>query len=222
MMLPQLIVAFGEALFDTDRDRALRVVRAAVDEGVTPEEVVFEVVIPALEQGAGALGENMELNLAQHFLTSQIAADVTAEMLLRFQRTPEMVGRVVIGSAQGDLHTLGKRIVMGCLRAQMIECHDLGVNVVPELFVAEAVGRNAPIIAISAMMVHTARGENGCLRVRELLKVQGLEDRIKIIVGGAPFRFDPQLYQRVHADAWAPDGVTAGKVVAKLIEEVRT
>jgi methanogenic corrinoid protein MtbC1 len=69
-------------------------------------------------------------------------------------------------------------------------------------------------------MVHTARGENGCRRVRQLLSEQGLEGRIKIIVGGAPYRFDDQLYRQVGADAWAENAIEAGPVIARLIREV--
>ena len=85
----------------------------------------------------------------------------------------------MIGTASGDMHSLGKRIVMGCLRARMVDVKDLGINVQPERFVDEAQAHNAEVIGISAMMVHTARGENGCLRVREILKERGLEDRIR-------------------------------------------
>ena len=221
MNLAQLITTFNEALVDTDRDRALRVLDEATHNGLTPEEVVFEAIIPALEQLGTAFGAGRELNLAQHFLTSQIAAAATEEMVARFQQSPETVGRIVIGCAQGDLHTLGKRIVMGCLRAQMIECVDLGVNVTPERFVDEAVARQASVIAISAMMVHTALGEDGCLRVRRILAQRRLERRIKILVGGAPFRFSPELCQRVQADAWAEDGLKAGPVIAELIQGTR-
>jgi methanogenic corrinoid protein MtbC1 len=71
------------------------------------------------------------------------------------------------------------------------------------------------------MMVHTARGENGCKAVRRILKERGLENKIKVVVGGAPYRFDPQLYKRVGADAWADDGITAGKVISDLIKEIQ-
>ena len=141
-------------------------------------------------------------------------------MLHRFASPPQTLGRIVIGTAKGDMHSLGKRIVMGCLKAQMVECIDLGVNVAPERFVDEAVAHNASIIGISAMMSHTARGPDGCLGVRRLLQERGLADRIKIIVGGAPYRFDPELHRTVQADAWAADGITAGKVIATLIREL--
>ena len=219
-MLEQIIKAYNEAIFDTNREQALEIIHAAVAQGVSPEDVVFKIVIPAIEKMVKAISEDFDANLAQHFMTSQIAAEVTEEMLARFKTTPVVAGRVVIGTAEGDLHSLGKRIVMGCLKAQMIEVFDLGVNVTPERFVDEAVARDARVIGISAMMAHTARGENGCLRVRQLLKDRGLEGRIKIIVGGAPFRFDHDLYRVVQADAWAEDGITAGKIIAGLIGEV--
>jgi methanogenic corrinoid protein MtbC1 len=219
-MLEQIIKAYNEAIFDTDRERALEVIHAAVRQGVSPEDVVFKIVVPAIEQMVKSISEDYDANLAQHFMTSQIAAEVTEEMLARFKTTPESVGRVVIGTAEGDLHSLGKRIVMGCLKAQMVETIDLGVNVPPERFVDEAIANNAQVIGISAMMAHTARGENGCLRVRQLLKERGLAGKIKIIVGGAPFRFDHGLYRAVQADAWAEDGISAGKIIADLIREV--
>lgn len=221
MTIKQLSREFNEAVYDTDRDRALRLIHDAVAQGVTPEEVVFEVVIPAIEQTVKLAGTGAELNLAQHFMTSQIASEVTEEMVRRFRKAPEILGHIVIGTARGDLHTLGKRIVIGCLQAHLVESTDLGVNVPPERFVDEAVAHQAQVIGISAMMVHTARGEDGCLKVRQILKARGLEDRIKIIVGGAPFRFDRQLYQTVQADAWAEDAVSAGTTIVQLIREAK-
>ncbi len=221
-MLEDIIIAYNEAIFDTDRDLALKVIHDAVDKGVSPEEVVFKVVIPAIERMIKAISEDMDANLAQHFMASQIAAEVTEEMIAKFEQRPEIVGHVVLGTAEGDLHSLGKRIVIGCLKALMIEVTDLGVNVPPERFVDEAIAQDAAVIGISAMMVHTARGERGCLAVRRILEKRGLEDRIKLVVGGAPFRFDHELYKVVRADAWAEDGVTAGNVISNIIKEVRS
>jgi len=78
------------------------------------------------------------------------------------------------------------------------------------------------VIGISSMMLHTARGDHGCIEVREILKQRGLEHKIKIIVGGAPYRYDPELYKIVHADSWAENGIEAGKIVAQLIAEVQS
>ncbi|KJV05078.1 cobalamin B12-binding domain-containing protein [Methylocucumis oryzae] len=215
------IKAYNEAVLDTDRARAFQVVMDAIDRGVSPEDIVFNVVIPALDLMVKAIDQGFDTNLAQHFMTSQIAADVTEKMLQLFKTPPEIVGRVVIGTAAGDLHTLGKRIVIGCLKAQMIDVIDLGVNVSAEKFVAEAVSKEAQVIGVSAMMVHTARSEKGAIKVRKLLHEQGLESKIKLVVGGAPFRYDTELYSLVGADAWAENGVSALKVFMDCINEVK-
>ncbi|MBF0505765.1 MAG: cobalamin-dependent protein [Nitrospirae bacterium] len=219
--MKEIIAAYNEAIFDANRDRALKIIREAVDNGVAPEDIVFKVVVPALEVMMKGVSETRNVSLAQHFLAAQIAAEVTEDMVARFRKAPAVAGSVVIGTSQGDFHGLGKKIISGCLKALMIEVIDLGLNVPPERFVDEAVAHGAQVIAISSMMVHTALGENGCLKVRQILKQRGLEDKIKVIVGGAPYRHDPNLYKVVRADAWAEDAITAGKVIAGLIKGVR-
>ncbi len=220
-MLESYIRSYNDAVFETDKEAAMAVVNKALADGVTPENIVFRLIIPAIEMMMAIIEKDPDANLAQHFMTAQIAADVTEKMLEKFSQPPEVIGRIVIGAAHGDLHSLGKRIVSGCLKALMVEVIDLGVNVSAERFVDAAVSENAQVIAISAMMVHTATGENGSQRVRALLQERGLEQKIKLAVGGAPYRFDPELYRKVGADAWAADGVTAGKMIVNLIREVK-
>lgn len=217
-----LIKTYNEAVFETDRNAAFAVVSNALAQGVTAEDIVFKVVIPAVEEMMSNITRDPDANLAQHFMTAQIAAEVTEKMLARFKHPPEIVGRMVIGTAAGDLHSLGKRIVMGCLKALMVEVIDLGVNVPAERFVDEALAHDAQVIAISAMMVHTATGEQGCRRVRQLLRERGLEGCFRLVVGGAPYRFDPELYKTVGADGWAPDGITAGRMIIDQIRAVQT
>lgn len=221
-MLSEIIKAYNEAVYETDKLAAFEVVDSALAQGFTPEDIVFKLVIPAINDMMANISKDPDTNLAQHFMTAQIASEVTERMLQKFSQPPQIIGRVVIGTAAGDLHSLGKRIVSGCLKAMMVDMIDLGVNVPAERFVEEAIAHDAQVIAISAMMVHTATGENGCIRVREILKQRGLEHRFKLIVGGAPYRFDPELYKSVGADAWASDGVTAGKVICDLIQEAKS
>jgi len=220
-ILQQVLTSYNEAILDTDREKAFRVVHAALGKGISPEKVVFGIVVPAIELMMKSVSANQGVSLAQHFMAAQIASEVVDEMVPRFEKSPEVVGHVVIGAAQGDFHGLGKRIVTGCLKALMVEVTDLGLNVAPERFVDEALAHDAQVIAISAMMVHTARGENGCLGVRRILIERGLEKRIRIAVGGAPYCFNHGLYKVVGADAWAENGITAGRVITNLIREVR-
>ncbi|WP_026603134.1 cobalamin B12-binding domain-containing protein [Methylomonas sp. 11b] len=220
-MLDAYIQSYNQAVFETDKQGALDVVNQALSDGFSPEDIVFKLVIPAVELMMTLIEKDPDANLAQHFMTAQIAADVTEKMLEKFSKPPEMIGRVVIGAAYGDLHSLGKRIVSGCLKSLMVDVVDLGTNVSAEKFVDTAMTENAQVIAVSAMMVHTATSEKGSLGVRALLQERGLEQQIKLAVGGAPYRFDPELYTKVGADAWAPDGVTAAKVIVDLIREVK-
>lgn len=218
-VLEQIRRDYDDAIYDTDRDQALAAVQVALDLGVTAEDVVFGVVVPSIERYLAEAAAS-QVSLAQHYLAAQIASEVVEAMLPHFRIAPDCRGRVVIGTAQGDFHGLGKRIVTGCLKAHMFAVTDLGLNVTPAAFVDAAVAGDAQVIGISSMMVHTARGESGCLGVRRLLHERGLEHRIRLVVGGAPYRFDDKLYLQVGADAWADNGLAAAGVIAELVQEV--
>ena len=222
MNLEKYSKLYNEAIFDTDCERALKVVRDAMDAGIMPEDVTMRIVLPGMDLMVKSISEDFEANLAQHFLTARIADIVTAEIMGKFKQLPTAIGRIVIGTASGDFHTLGKRIVIGCLKARMIDVIDLGINVPAERFVDEAVAQQAAVIGISALMIHTATGDNGCRKVRQILEQRQLQNKIRIIIGGAPFRFNPELYKIVGADTWAPDAVTAGKIIENMLREVQS
>ena len=211
-----------KTLFDTDKQAALQLIQDALEGGVSPEDIVFEIVVPGLEMMVGGMISDNQVTLSQHFLAAQIADEVVDQLLPKFSGVPVISGRVVIGSSFGDFHGLGKKIVIGCLRARMFQVKDLGINVPPERFVDEAIAFNAEVIAVSAMMVHTAKGEQGAKQIRQILQQRHLEDRFRIIVGGAPYRFHEKMYLDVGADAWADSAAEAPEVVTRLVREVRS
>lgn len=219
-MLEPIVTAYNEAVSDGDRERAMKVVHGAVAAGVRPEDIVFQIVIPAIEQMTKQIAQDPDASLAQNFLMARIGAAVTEEMVKKFAAPPAVAGRVILGTALGDMHSLGKTIVGGCLKSMMFDVVDIGLSVPAERFVEEAVARKAQVIGVSSMMAHTALGENAGLGVRRILRERNLESRIKLVVGGAPYLFDPLLYKSVQADGWAPDGVTAGKVIGDLIRGI--
>ena len=90
----------------------------------------------------------------------------------------------------------------------------LGITM-PEEFGGQNLG-----VSEAAMMMHTASGEQGAIKVRTILKERGLEDQIKLAVGGAPYKFDPELYKKVGADGWAENGLAAATILRGLIGEV--
>jgi len=217
-MTTNIIKLYNQAIFDTDKKTIYKIIDEALAQGMLPEEIVFEVIVPAVDNMM-LVSEKLEVNLAQHFFASQLADEITENMVAQFKTVPEKIGNVIIGTPIGDFHGLGKRIVTGCLKAHMINVFDLGLNIAAEKFVEQAILNKANIIAISSMMYHTATGENGCLKVRKLLTENHLEEKIKIIVGGAPYRFDHKLYQSVHADAWAENGNLAGIIITNLLKK---
>ncbi|MDA8135090.1 MAG: cobalamin-dependent protein [Desulfobacteraceae bacterium] len=220
-MINKFLRQYYNAVYDTDRDEALRVVDEALEKGVRPEEVVFDIIIPAIEKMIKALTIDLDATISQHFIAAQVAEEVTEKMLPLFKVTAGSEGRIIIGTPLGDFHGLGKKIVAGCLRAKMFTVEDIGLNVSPDIFVDKAQEIGAQVIGISSMMAHTATGENGPKMVRKILNERGLAGKIKLVVGGAPYRFDPDLYKDVGADAWADDGITAAEVIRKLVEEVK-
>ncbi len=213
--------AYLKSLFDTDKATALRIVQEALDNGLTPESVIFDVVVPGMEQMIGGMISDNLVTLSQHFLASQIAEEVTDRLIPLFSSAPAIQGTVVIGTSFGDFHGLGKKIVTGCLRARMFRITDLGINVAPERFVEAALETGAEVIGVSSMMVHTATSDRGPKKVRQLLRDQGLEQKIRLIVGGAPYRFHENLYREVGADAWADTAANAPAAIAALVKEVR-
>ena len=213
--------AYFAALLDTDRAMARATVDEAIDAGVTAEDAVFGIVVPGIERMMTAAGRGASVSLAQHFLAARIATEVTEALLPRFKAPPETIGRVVLGNAANDFHGLGRRIVAGCLRALQIDVVDLGLDVAAERFVDVAVETGARVIGVSSMMVHTARAPGGPLGVRRVLRERGLEERIQLVVGGAPYRFDPDLWRQVGADTWADSGLSAGRVIGDLLREAR-
>ena len=96
-MLEQIINAYNEAIPGIDREQALKVIHDAVALGVSPEDVVFRIVVPSIEQMVKAISEDLDADLARHFMIYQIAVEVTENMLPRFKASTMGAGRVVIG-----------------------------------------------------------------------------------------------------------------------------
>ncbi len=215
--LSHIATDFFDALFDTDRIKALSVINRALARKVSPEDLVFSVVLPGIERMTESLVGMENTNLSQHFIASQICEEVIDLLLPVFRGAPTFHGTVILGASCGDFHGLGKKIVRGCLRASLFSVIDLGINVPAERFVDEAVSQKAAIIGVSSMMVHTALSDQGPRRVRQLLQERGLEREIKLVVGGAPYKFDPDLYRKVGADAWGESGMEAVRVITQIL-----
>jgi len=202
--LAGLVVEFEQALLSLDRLRARSVLMSAPD-GATAIELADRVAGPALER-VGAGWEEGRVALSQVYMSGRICEELIAEILPPDSPDRRDRPKMAIVVLQ-DHHLLGKRIVHSALRAAGFEVSDYG-----RLDAAELVERvradDLRILLISTLMLNSA------LRVKEVrrrLDQAGLA--VKIIVGGAPFRFDTYLWRDVGADAM---GYTATDAIALI------
>ena len=122
------------------------------------------------------------------------------------------IGKIVIGTIQGDLHDIGKNLVAIMLKGAGFEVIDLGNDVPPEKFIETAKRENADVIGMSALLTTTMTAMK---KVIDLLKEQGLSDKIKVIIGGAPT--SEEFARQIGADAYCYDAASAVECVKGLI-----
>ncbi len=137
--------------------------------------------------------------------------DVLRPHLLKTESRQEK-HKIVIGVVEGDTHDIGKNLVRIMLEAAGYEMHDLGRDVALQSFVDKAKEINANVIAMSTLMSTTMPGMG---QVIEMLKAEGIRDKVKVIIGGAPI--SPAFAQKIGADGYSATAVDAVKLVDKLM-----
>ena len=185
------ITALIDALLRIDQLKVKEIFSLA-NPHVDPIERIENLISPALEW-IGAEWEQGRLSLSQVYMSGRICEDMVNEILPTSQARSINQPAMAIAVLE-DYHTLGKRIVYSMLRSAGYVLRDYGRVTVEELIKNIAQDR-IEIILISVLMLPSA------LRVKKLhqsLDLAGLP--VKIIVGGAPFRFDPKLWREVGAD----------------------
>lgn len=183
---------FEQALLSLDRIEARRLVTAAAKEQ-TPLQLVDRLVVPALT-GIGERWERGEAALSQVYMSGRICEELVDGILP--PGDPERRDQPPMAIAVlDDYHMLGKRIVYAVLRAGGYELKDYGRVTVDEV-VEKAKNDHIRVLLLSTLMLHSALH---VLDVVEKFKKEGLA--VRVVVGGAPFRFDDQLWRDVGADA---------------------
>lgn len=189
-------------------------VKRMLEEGVNPLEVMNKGCIPAMEK-AGELFEAEEFFLPELIMASEAmkrAVKLLEPELAKRGTEKKIIGRVVIGTVEGDVHDIGKSIVASMLSAAGFEVYDLGVDVPGETFVARVKEVEADILGLSALLTTTMQRQR---EVIELLTEKGMRDKVKLIVGGAPVT--RAWAEKIGADGYAEDAVNAVKVAREMI-----
>ncbi len=128
----------------------------------------------------------------------------------KFAATSKKEPRIGIGVLQ-DHHALGKRIVFSVLRAGGYDLIDFGQGLSVDDIVEKTIEKQIDILLISTLMLSSALQIKGVVE-----KLRGNNSEVKIIVGGAPFRMDNQLWEKVGADADGKNGTTISKIIERL------
>jgi len=185
---------------------------AALSESMPAAELLNEVMIPAMAE-VGHLFEINEYYVPEMLIAARAMKAGIA--LLRPELLKEKVepkGRVVLGTAKGDLHDIGKNLVAIMVEGAGFEIVDLGVDVSPEKFVNAAKESNADVIGVSALLTTTMPSMKGTV---EAVKEAGLNGKVKVIIGGAPVT---QKYaDEIGADGYARDAASAATLVKTLL-----
>lgn len=202
---------FKSSLVNLDLDGTVEATKKALKLGVSPYDVMG-----SMREASDVIGKKWESS--EYFISELIAAGSIMKAVTDVLR-PHVIaeeakykGKVVIGSAPGDLHDIGKNLVAVSLIGAGFEVVDLGVDVPSEKFV-EAVRRERPdIVGISALISTTMLGS---ARVIEALKEAGLRDKVKVIVGGAPLT--DAYAESIGADASANDVIKGIKICEEWV-----
>jgi len=205
--------AFELALLSTD-DVAARREFAAVAEREGTFAAMETLVVPALQR-IGDAWEAGDLALAQLYLAGRVAEEVVTAALPATRPFFAGVPQIAIAVLE-DHHVLGKRLVLSALRAAGYGVTDYGRGVGVDDLVARCSADRPRVLLVSTLMLPSA------LRVRDLVAgLAGLDQRPALIVGGAPFRLDPELWREVGADAGGRSSADAITLVRRFLGGTR-
>ena len=193
---------------------ALNMVKEKLAAGEDPLKI-----LETCRKGVEVVGkrfENKEYFLPDLIMASEILKEISEIIRPEIKKAGEVkrLGKVVIGTVQGDMHDIGKNIVVMLLRSNGWEVTDLGVDVPPEDFCAAVAKGNYQIVGMSALLTTTMSVVKDTI---EALKAAGLRDKVKVMVGGAPMT--QGWATRAGADGYASDGVEAVIVAEALIRK---
>lgn len=200
-----------DAVIRGDAPAVSELVGTLVEHDVKPEIILYDSMIEAM----GEVGQRFEEGtfFVPEMLIAAKAMQSGLDILrpLLADSDIEPVGRFVIGTVQGDIHDIGKNLVVMMLEGAGFEVEDLGVNVPAEKFV-EAVQSGTELIGMSALLTTTMPNMQVVI---DALTEAGLRDKVKIVIGGAPVT--QEFSDRIGADGYAPDASQAVALSKRLI-----
>jgi len=207
----QLIKEAAKSIIDADKAKAKELAKSAIAAGMDPLEVIDEGFSVGIAKVGDLFGRG-ELFLPELILSAEAMKVATDILNAALPQGAKKRGKVVMGTAQGDIHDIGKSMVVSFLQANGFEVYDVGRDVETQKFIDKAQEVDADIIGMSALLTTTMSGQKTLI---EELKKAGLRDRFKVMVGGAPAT--QRWADRIGADAYGVDAADAAEKAMKLL-----
>jgi len=201
------------AIVDGDAESASAHVEALLAQGVSLDRIMNEGLVPGMNE-VGRLYEAGEFYLPEMMLAARAMKAAMAVIEPRLKASGvQRIGKVALGTVQGDIHDIGKNLVGSMLEGVGFQVVDLGVDVPPKVF-ADAVKEHQPdFVAMSALLSTTMPMMKETI---EVLAEEGLRDQAKIMVGGAPVT---QAHaDAIGADLYAPDASSASRLARRMMD----
>lgn len=213
-MNQQVLEQISEAMAMVDSEKVNDLVERAIQDKVPASDIVSKGLSKGLEI-VGQKYESMEYFLTELIMAGEIMKNMANLLKPYLEKEPmEIMAACAIGSVRGDIHDLGKNIVITMLQGAGFQIHDLGVDVPTELFVQKVEELRPELLGLSAMLLSTAPAIG---EVVDALKKQGIREKVKVIVGGRPLNKDTA--KEYGADGYAKDAVEAVQVAKQLINK---
>ena len=211
MSKEEILQKIREALFQYDSEAVKSVSQELIDKGISPLEGIDVLTKTAREIG-DKFGRN-EIFLSELMLA---ADSLMSGLNILISKVPkdqvQKAGSVVIGTVRGDIHDIGKNIVIAMLSASGFEVMDLGKDVAISTFAEMAEKQNADIVAISALMSTSIPLQK---EIIDYFKALGIRDKYKIMIGGGPT--SQEFADEIGADGYASDAASAAKKALELV-----
>jgi len=214
MSKEDLLKEAKQAVMEGDEEAAEAMANKVIAEGINPVEIINEGLSPAMtEVGDGFANEEIPLPGVLIAAEAMTKAIEIMEPYIPKEQVTKTLGTVVLGTVEGDIHDIGKRIVATMLKVYGFEVHDLGRDVPIDVFVEKAKELKPDILGSSSLMTTTMGGQK---ILEEKLREAGIRDNFKTMIGGAATT--QEWADKIGCDCYAED---ANDTVLKAKELIK-